>query len=155
MGSGKSVVGALVAKRVRAPFHDLDRMIEDEAGMTIAEIFAASGEVGFRALESRVLPRALESGAVVALGGGTVINDTNWQVVAAGSSTIYLEVPFPTIWERIRMLKGRPLATGRSMEEVKALFEQRRPRYEQALQRVDGDRPPTLVAAEVIKLWSA
>ena len=42
MGSGKSVVGALVAERTKAPFHDLDRMIEEEAGMPIREIFAAS-----------------------------------------------------------------------------------------------------------------
>ena len=155
MGSGKSVVGALVAERMGAPFHDLDRMIEDEAAMPIPEIFATGGEAAFRALESRVLPGALEPGAVVALGGGALISDANWRLVSGMSSTIYLDVPFDVMWERIRKLAGRPLASGRSREEVQALFELRRPRYEEALHRVDGDRQPRVVADEVIKLWSA
>jgi shikimate kinase len=154
MGSGKSVVGALVAQRTDAPFHDLDRMIEDEAGMPISEIFANGGEAAFRALETRVLPTALELGSVVALGGGTLISDANWRLVADVSSTIYLEVPFDALWERIRKLTERPLASGRSREDVQSLFERRRPRYEQALRRVNGDRPPSVVADEVIRLWS-
>jgi shikimate kinase len=155
MGSGKSVVGAMVAQRTEAPFHDLDRMIEEEAGMPISEIFAKGGEAAFRALETRLLAGALEPGSVVALGGGTLINDANWRMVADISSTVYLEVPFATMWERIRKLTGRPLASGGSREEVQSLFERRRPRYEQAVHRVDGDRPPAIVADEVIKLWSA
>jgi shikimate kinase len=154
MGSGKTVIGALVAQRTQAPFHDLDRMIELEAGMSIPEIFANGGEATFRALESEMLPDALEPGSVVALGGGSLMNDASWRRVAATSSTVYIEVPFDTMWERIRKLSGRPLASGRSREEVRALFELRLPRYEQALHRVDGDRPPAAVADEVIKLWS-
>lgn len=155
MGSGKSVVGALVAERTRAPFFDLDRMIEDEAGSSIAEIFATEGEPAFRALEARLLPGALQPGAVAALGGGSLINDASWGIVEARAITIYLEVPFETVWTRIRKLSGRPLASGRSRDDVEALFERRRPRYEQALHRVDGDRPPADVADEVIELWSA
>ena len=155
MGSGKSVVGALVAERAEAPFHDLDRMIEAEAGMPIPEIFATGGEAAFRTLEARVLPGALQPGSVVALGGGTLIDDANFHLVGDVSTTVYLEVPFETMWERIRKLQGRPLASGRSREEVEALFERRRPRYEEALLRVDGDRSPGVVADEVIKLWSA
>jgi shikimate kinase len=155
MGSGKSVVGALVAERAQAPFHDLDRMIEAEAGMPIPEIFATGGEAAFRTLEARVLPGALQPGSVVALGGGTLIDDANFHLVAGVSTTVYLEVPFETMWERIRKLHGRPLASGRSRKEVQALFERRRPRYEEALHRVAGDRSPGVVADEVIKLWSA
>lgn len=149
------MVGAVVAKRTKAPFHDLDSMVEIEAGMTIPEIFATSGEPAFRALETSALPRALQPGAVVALGGGALIDDGNWRLVDGTASTIYLEVPFETMWERIRARPGRPLASGRSREEVLSLFERRRPRYEQAAHRVDGDRPVEVVADEVIKLWSA
>jgi shikimate kinase len=92
---------------------------------------------------------------VVALGGGSLMNDTSWALVAGKAITIYLDVPFETIWDRIRKLPERPLASGRSHDEVMTLFERRRPRYEQALHRVDGDRPPAEVADEVIKLWSA
>jgi shikimate kinase len=155
MGSGKTLVGAAVAVRTKAPFHDLDLMVEMEAGMTIAEIFATHSEPAFRALEARLLPRALEPGAVVALGGGTLIDDGNWHLVSDKANTVYLEVPFETMWQRIQARPGRPLASGRSREEVLALFERRRPRYEQAAHRVDGDRPAELVADEVITLWSA
>src|SRR5207302_11448601 len=89
MGSGKSVVGALVAYRARAPFFDLDFMIESEAGMTIPEIFARRGEAAFRILESRLLPDALKGGAVAALGGGTVMDDANWQLVRQRSMPVY------------------------------------------------------------------
>jgi shikimate kinase len=50
MGCGKSVVGVLVAQRAGAPFHDLDFVIENEAGMSISD-FATKGEAAFRAME--------------------------------------------------------------------------------------------------------
>jgi shikimate kinase len=155
MGSGKSVVGAIVAERAGVPFNDLDLMIEHEAGMAIPEIFARGGEPAFRAVESRVLPAALKRGSVVALGGGSLIDDANWEVVAGQADTVYLEVPFQKMWDRIRGLTGRPLATGRSRDELEALFERRRARYEEAMHRVNGDRAPAVVADEVLKLWSA
>jgi shikimate kinase len=155
MGSGKSVVGALVAEHTKAAFHDLDQMVEREAGMPIPEIFATGGEPMFRSLEARVLPGALSPGSVVALGGGSLMDDANWDLVAAHCTTVYLDVPFQTIWERIRKLTGRPLASGRSRREVEALFERRRPRYEEAMHRVKGNRPVEVVADEVIQLWSA
>jgi shikimate kinase len=155
MGSGKTLVGAAVAVRTQAQFHDLDLMVEIEAGMTIPEIFATHSEPAFREIETRVLPRALQPGAVVALGGGTLIDDANWRLVDRIASTVYLDVPFETMWQRIKARPGRPLASGRSRDEVLSLFERRRPRYEQAAHRVDGDRLVEVVAAEVIKLWSA
>ncbi len=153
MGSGKSVVGALVAERARAPFHDLDLMIENEAAMSIAEIFARRGEVEFRSLESRLLPDALEAGAVAALGGGTVMDDRNWQLIQQRSVPVYLELSFETIWERIGRTENRPLLAGRLRQEVADLFERRRPRYEEAAHRVDAGRSPDEVAADLLALW--
>ncbi len=49
MGAGKTLVGALVAERARAPFFDLDHMVEDKAGMSIGELFATHSEEAFRA----------------------------------------------------------------------------------------------------------
>ena len=154
MGSGKSVVGALVASRARAPFFDLDLMVESEAGMTISEIFAASGESGFRALESRLLPKALQPGAVVALGGGTAMDDGNWQVISERATSVYLEVPFETIWARVGNSETRPMVGGRLRNEVEGLFDRRRVRYETATHRVDADRSPDDVAEDVLALWS-
>lgn len=155
MGSGKTLVGALVAERERAPFADLDLMVEDAAGMPVADIFATQNEAAFRALEKQLLPEALRPGAVVALGGGVVIDDDNWALIAGRATTVYLEAPFATLWERVGHLPGRPLIARRSRAEVEALYERRRPRYEQAAHRVDADRDPDAVAADVMKLWSA
>ena len=155
MGSGKSTVGGRVAELAGAPFCDLDAMIENEAGMTIREIFATRSEAAFRALESNLLPDALKPGAVVALGGGTAVDESNWRLIRERAITVYLEVPFKTIWKRVGPTSNRPLATGRSRSELESLLDERRPRYEQASHRVDADRRPDLIADEVLKLWSA
>lgn len=153
MGSGKSVIGALVAYRAGAPFYDLDFMIESEAGMSVPEIFASRGEPAFRSLESRLLPEALRDGAVVALGGGTAMDDANWQLIKDRATAVYLELPFEAIWERIGRSQDRPLVAGRLRKEVETLFDRRRPRYEQASHRVDADRSPDEVATDVLALW--
>jgi shikimate kinase len=153
MGSGKSVVGALVAYRASAPFYDLDFMIETEAGMTISEVFTTRGEPAFRALESKLLPDALREGGVVALGGGTAMNDNNWALIKERSRTVYLKLPFEAIWERIGRTDGRPLVAGRVEAEVRGLFENRQARYEQADSIVDADRSPDEVATDVLALW--
>jgi shikimate kinase len=155
MGAGKTVIGAMVAERTGAEFYDLDTMVEDKAGMSIAEIFATRSEEAFRAYEKQTLPVVLKPGTVVALGGGVVIDDDNWRLVEEKATSVYIEVPFPVIWERIRHAIGRPLILQRSPAEVEALLERRRPRYEQATYRVDGTRQPRQVADEVLTLWSA
>lgn len=155
MGAGKTLVGALVAKRADAEFFDLDTMVEDKAGMSIAEIFATHNEEAFRAFEKEALPVVLKRGAVAALGGGAVIDDDNWRLVRERAMSVYIEVPFPVIWERIRHFHLRPLIQNRSAAEVEELLERRRPRYEEATHRVDGTSPPGELADEVLKLWSA
>ena len=155
MGAGKTLVGALVAERAHARFFDLDTMVEDKAGMSIGEIFATHSEEAFRAFEKATLPTVLLPNAVIALGGGVVIDDDNWRLVSSQTMTVYLEVPFQTIWERIHHLTGRPLIMNRTQAEVEELLERRRPRYEQATFRMDGTQPPGMLADEVLKLWSA
>ena len=154
MGAGKTLVGALVAERMHAPFADLDLMVEDRAGMPIADIFATHSEVVFRALEKELLPRTLKPGGVVALGGGVVIDDDNWELISRQATTVYIEVPFDTLWRRVGHIPGRPLIARKTRDEVQALFETRRPRYEEAAHTVDGNRGAAQVAAEVIALWS-
>jgi shikimate kinase len=154
MGSGKTVVGALVAQRGRTPFFDLDHLVEDKAGMSIAEIFATHSEEAFRAFEKETLPGVLQPGSVVALGGGVVVDDENWRLIASRALTIYLEVPFETIWQRIHHLPGRPLFFNRTKSEIEALYELRLARYQQADHRVDATRAAGDVADEVLKLWS-
>jgi shikimate kinase len=155
MGAGKTLVGALVAERAHAQFFDLDTMVEDRAGMSIAEIFAIHSEDAFRAFEKETLPHVLKPGAVVALGGGVVVDDDNWRLISERATSVYLDVPFPVIWERIRHLHLRPLILDRTAAEVEQLLETRRPRYEQATFRVDGTKLAPALADEVLQLWSA
>jgi shikimate kinase len=154
MGCGKSAVGALVARRAKAPFHDLDLVIENEAGMTITEIFATRGEAGFRAMESRLLPNVLVPGAVVALGGGAPIDESNWRLILERSMTVFLDCGFKTIWQRVHGTTNRPLLASKSEAELESLLGERRPRYLEAVHRVDGDRPADEVADEILALWS-
>jgi shikimate kinase len=155
MGSGKSLVGALVAGLTGADFVDLDRLVERDAGMPIARIFATQGEAAFRRLESGLLPSALAPGAVVALGGGVVTDDDNWALIAERALTVYLQAPFPELWRRVGGDSGRPLLAGRTAADVEELYERRRARYERAAHRVDATRAPGEIAAEVAALWSA
>jgi shikimate kinase len=155
MGSGKTLVGALVAERTHADFYDLDHLVEDQAGMSIAEIFATHSEAAFRAFEKETLPKLLLPGAVVALGGGVVLDDANWRLITEKAMTVYLQVPFDVIWSRIENLGTRPLIFNRTQAEVGELYNQRLPRYEQAQHRVDGTMPAGDVANEVMRLWSA
>jgi len=155
MGSGKTVVGAIVAERAHARFFDLDLMIEDEVAMAISDYFATRGEGAFRKVESRVLPQALQPDSVVALGGGTTIDDRNWELVSSRATTVFLDASFSIIWERIGGSRNRPLVATRTREQVEALLASRRARYEEAAHRVDADGTPERVAGEVLKLWSA
>ena len=154
MGCGKSVVGVLVAQRAGAPFHDLDFVIENEAGMSVSDIFATKGEAAFRAMESRLLPEVLQPGSVVALGGGAPIDEANWKLILERSTTVFLDCSFKTIWDRISTSTNRPLLMSKSQAELEALLEERRPRYMQAIHRVDADQPEDVVAEEILKLWS-
>jgi shikimate kinase len=154
MGSGKTVVGALVALRSGAQFHDLDLMVEDEAGMPIADLFATRSEAAFRTIESELLPKALQPEAVVALGGGTQVDDGNWEMIRTRAMTVYLQASFDTIWGRIGGLANRPIAARSSRAELETLLERRRTRYEEADHTVDANRSLDEVAKEVQSVWS-
>lgn len=154
MGSGKSLVGALVAERAHSRFVDLDVLVEQHEGMTVADIFATRGEPAFRALERQLLPQTLRPETVVALGGGAVIDDDSWALVSSQALTVYLEASFDVLWRRIGQASGRPLIARRTRDEVAALFESRRARYESASHRVDAARHAGEVAGDVLKLWS-
>ncbi|MCX8007470.1 MAG: 3-dehydroquinate synthase [Coriobacteriia bacterium] len=113
MGSGKSTVGRMVADRLGMPFVDLDQEVSRRAGASIAEIFARSGEEGFRALEHETL-RAVAEGpdAVVACGGGVVLRDENRQLLKRSGTVVYLAVSAEEALARIGDVSGRPLLAG-------------------------------------------
>ena len=75
MGSGKSAIGKMLAKRISVPLSDTDKIIEKEVGKKIYQIFNDSGEGFFRKVEERAIARVLNDGAhVISTGGGSILS---------------------------------------------------------------------------------
>ena len=103
MGAGKSTIGRLLADRLRWNFLDLDAHLEARTNATIPELFALHGEARFRRLESSALASALgRTSTVLALGGGAPEELTNRLLLeqTPGTFTIFLDAPFPTLYDR-------------------------------------------------------
>ena len=157
MGAGKTCVGRALAHHLRWRFVDLDQRIEMREGRTVAEIFARSGEDGFRQIETtalRELLAELQDGppAVVALGGGAPLQDENSALLAAcGAPQIFLDAPFEVLRRRCGETAGtRPLFRGE--QEARLLYESRRPHYLKAPFRVDtASRSVEEAAAEIMR----
>jgi shikimate kinase len=154
MATGKSTVGALVAGRLGWPFIDLDRAIEDEAGMSVATIFSAEGEVGFRRREAEALRRVLSRpGIVLATGGGAPCSDDSMAFMLARGRVVALEAPVEEIARRAGARSGRPLLDEVADREaaVRELLARRRPYYDRAHHRIDtAGRSADEVASEVL-----
>jgi shikimate kinase len=143
-GTGKSSVARLLADRFGVPVIDLDAVIEQEVGKSIAEIFQQSGETGFREVESSILDAVAQSApAVISLGGGTVLRPENRERIAQTGTCVWLDADAETIADRLAAdqttAQRRPALTSLpSLDEIRYLLDQRRPIYEQASQhRID------------------
>ena len=150
MGSGKSTVAFAVAALLGRMAIDLDRVIENEAGESIADIFMAEGEAGFRGREAEALQEQLEGSVVVALGGGAVIDAGSWQLVKEAATSFWLDAPLKVLWQRAGDDPLRPLALDRA--DFERRFRARRKRYAECDHRVDADRPVLEIAEEISKL---
>ncbi len=113
MGAGKSTVARLVAARLGRPHVDTDAEVERAAGATVGEIFSARGEPGFRSEEARVLEAVLGGSvpAVVSVGGGAVIDDTNRAALRAAGTVVWLRARPETLARRVGRSADRPLLT--------------------------------------------
>jgi len=136
MASGKSTVGPILAAKLDRPFIDLDRMIETQAGCTIADLFERRGEESFRRMESEVLRRAATGEpAVIAPGGGAVMRRENRELMRDMGISIWLDPPFELCWRRIQKDRiVRPLAPDEEAARVR--HQQRLPFYQEAEQRI-------------------
>jgi shikimate kinase/3-dehydroquinate synthase len=118
-GSGKSSVGRRIAARHAARFVDLDATIEEAAGLTIAQLFEAEGETGFRARERAAVAAlgqpdsAPKLRRVIATGGGTVIDPANRWALYRGRRAVWLNGPPEVLAQRLRNSPHpRPLLQG-------------------------------------------
>jgi shikimate kinase len=149
-GAGKSTVGAALAERLGWNFRDVDELIAERAGKSIAEIFADQGEPAFRAYEEATTAELLTEPGVLALGGGAVLS-AKTRSALAGRRVVWLRVGLPAAVKRVGLDTARPLLLGNVRGRLLTLLNERAALYaEVATETVDtDDQTPEQVAEQI------
>ncbi len=153
MGCGKSTVGKNIARKTGRKYVDMDRYIEQKAGMSVSEIFEKYGEQGFRDMEHEACRELSgERNIVIASGGGAMTFERNAQVFKGSDTIVLLDVPLETIKQRLSGDTTRPLLQRPDKDEVmQRLYEQRMPLYKSAADiSVEGQSTPLKTAFAVM-----
>lgn len=129
MGCGKTTVGKLAAKKLGCGFCDTDDLIVEDQKMSIPDIFAEKGEPYFRKVEAEIVKSLCGKTAVVACGGGAMLNPESAKAAAEAGAVVFLDADFETCYERICGDKNRPIAAASTKEELRERFNARRAVY--------------------------
>jgi shikimate kinase len=156
-GTGKSVVGELLALHLGIPCIGMDAKIAARAGMSIPEIVERFGWTEFRDLESKmVLELSGLDNIIMDTGGGVIERPENIEALKKNSRIFWLQASVDTIVRRIQADTQRPaLTTGKTFtEEVAEVLEQRISKYKSAAQyEIDTDAlTPEQVAGKIIEI---
>jgi XRE family transcriptional regulator, aerobic/anaerobic benzoate catabolism transcriptional regulator len=143
-GAGKSTIGRRLARRLRVPFVELDRRVEEAAGMSLPELFALHGESYYRRLEREALERVLADGRplVLATGGGLPASPETYALLRGKALTVWLRAAPEDHWNRVvQQGDRRPMADHpEAMAELRRLLAAREPLYAEASATVDTSR---------------
>ena len=142
MGSGKTSVGRMLASELGWRFADFDQVVEEEAGMTVAEIFARHGEPHFRSIEERVARRLLqEVDVVLGSGGGWAAQPGRLRELPEGTATVWLKVsPGEALLRASKEPGSRPLLAGADAGDAATrLLAERTAAYAEARWAVDTE----------------
>ena len=149
MGSGKSSIGLLVAKKLKLDFIDVDKEIEKELGLSISEIFEIKGEDYFRKFEEKITLKILKiNSTVISLGGGAFVNKIIRKEVLKNHISFWLNLNNETLLNRIKNSKKRPLAYNSTENELIDLIKKRSNIYSKALYEIKCDK---LSKNEIVK----
>lgn len=157
MGSGKTTVGELLAENLNYDLVDIDNIIEEHAGASIATIFEQHGEETFRRLESAVLAdTANRINLVFATGGGILENDDNREIILNSGLVVWLKASLETLAARVDQGENRPMLEGHYdiRGRLSQLLEARLPNYEQAHLAIYTDRyPPEEIVRQISEYY--
>lgn len=129
-GAGKTSVGRRVAERLGVAFADSDQLVEQRAGVRVADIFVDQGEPHFRQLEQEAIAEAVRDfDGVLSLGGGAVMTPGT-PALLGGVPVVWLEVDLGDAVSRVGMNSSRPLLLGNVRGTLAALMREREPVYD-------------------------
>lgn len=131
MGSGKTTIGQLLARKLNLPLYDMDKIIEDEQGESITCIFKNRGEDYFRTLESIQLQRMVNLGSgIISTGGGIVLEKNNRDLLLNERCVIHFQVSVSNQLARLKKDNCRPLLdVENKLKKLQELKMQRDPLY--------------------------
>jgi shikimate kinase len=156
MGSGKSAVGAAVASRLGVAFVDTDAVVVDHIGAAIDELWERNGEDAFRREEAAAVAEVARGPmAVIATGGGAVVDPANVAAMKNSGAVVWLRAGAETLSRRVGDGDGRPLLAGAvPLERLRSILEERSAAYEAAADMViDTDDLPAEEIADRIESW--
>ena len=141
MGSGKSLIGKILSKKLNFEFIDTDNIIEENEKKTISEIFKDNGEKYFRNIEEIISIKSLKlNNKVIALGGGGYINPAIRKCTVQRCISFWLSWKNETIINRIQHSKKRPLAMKMSNIDLDKLINKRSTMYNLSDYKINCDR---------------
>mgnify|MGYP001177361404 FL=1 len=149
MASGKSTIGFLLSKKLNFNFIDIDKKLEEEEGISIAQIFDKKGEEYFRNLEEKISLKALKlKKNVISLGGGGFINSNIRRIILKENISFWLNWKNSTLINRIKKNNKRPLAENLDKKGLNKLIEERRLIYKNASHKIDCEN---LTKSEIVE----
>ena len=157
MGSGKSSIGSLIAKKLKLDFIDVDKEIENELGTSIKKIFENRGEVYFRKLEEKITLKKLKlRSKVISLGGGAFINKIIRKEVLKSHSSFWLNLSNEILINRIKNSKKRPLAFNINDDVLIDLIKKRTNIYSKALYEIKCDNlSKNEIVKQILEIYEA
>tara|TARA_B100000287_G_C20210493_1_gene613885 strand:- start:96 stop:578 length:483 start_codon:yes stop_codon:yes gene_type:complete len=156
MGVGKSTIGSLLSKKLEIPFEDLDNKIEARESLGIKKIFDLKGEEYFRKIEENEGLNIIKgSGKIIALGGGTFVNQKVREEVKKSCFSVWLDLGLEEIFSRIKKNKGRPLlVNAESIKDVEKIYLNRKKIYALADYRLNcASKSKEKIANEIEKVY--